>query len=556
MSATEDVDDATKAKIQDLFDNEVLWDADDTDEIVLQLFSDLEASGVNLATAKDLGWNSLLHMSALWNRSAIMEEIVRKGAELNETNKNGHTALDLASHWGHFELALQLQHYGGKHTCEKERDIAISQRDLAQQQVNECDAEMQNALQRLKRAKQEREEFRIERDRLLQLHSEVVNECNLQVDRIKLLETTIAAANEEKHTLRIKAAQLTDELECEKAARNNAVQGWKLAENVIAEMQQLHEECREREEEALSMRNEALQERDVARDIARQAQLDQGIAKQHQTDAEKERDKALKKLLDAESEIAHDKELWRNKITKVELERRNIQVEIDRQTEILRSENGNLEKQVAVLTGASSRQRGESEAAHIALTSLQKRFQIQQQELKAAADKVSGLEEQVQTLHDERREEHRAWRQRVEHTVQQTIASELKSMLEASVSTWRKLQECQELVFAFDVASLSAIFQTSTLADLPSEQPTSGLPRPSATTASTPSLRPVTLPLLQDKSTALKESPSTPRIPSTLPSSGNNVPNIVIHNCTSPLNGATSLESDLAFTNVDCCSGL
>lgn len=533
MEAAVDVDGtaAVNAKIQDLFDNEVLWDADDTDEFILKIFADLEALGVHLASLKDLGWNSLLHMAALWNRRVIMEEIIRKGAELNEKNKNGHTPLDLASHWGHFELALQLQHYGGKHTCEKERDIAISQRDLAQQLNKECEAEMQSALQRLKRAKQEREEFRIERDRLFQLHSQVVNECNLQVDQIKLLEATVSELTDEKHVLRINAAQLADELVCEQSARSNAVQGWKIAEKVIADMQRLQEECREREEEALVMRNEALDERDIARGITRQAQIDQGIAKQHQMDAERERDAALKKFLDAESDIAREKEIWRTKIAKIELERRNIQVEIDRQIELLRSENTKLEKQVAALSAANARQRQEIEKTIFSLASLQKQFDFQQRELSSALEKIAKLEDQVRVLLDERREEYRSWRQRIEQSLQQTIAAELRSMLEASVSTWRKLHECQELVYAFDMASLSAIFQTSASADNASGSVASGLSRLNTATASTSSLKAVLLPVIQDKGTTLKESASSPRVPTLLANLGNNTSSFVSHNC-------------------------
>lgn len=533
MDAAGDDDAAIKSQIQDLFDNEVLWDADDTDEFILKLFGDLEASGVHLALLRDLGWNSLLHMAALWNRRVIMEEIIRKGAELNDKNKNGHTPLDLASHWGHFELALQLQHYGGKHTCEKERDVAISQRDLAQQLNKECEAEMQSALQRLKRAKQEREEFRIERDRLFQLHSQVVSECNLQVDQIKLLETTVSELTDEKHSLRIKSAQLADELACEQSARSNAVQGWKIAEQVIGDMQRLQEECREREEEALAMRNEALEERDIARSTTRQAQIDQGIAKQHQMDAERERDSALKKLLDGESDIARNKEIWRTKIAKIELERRNIQIEIDRQTELLRSENSKLEKHIAALTLANARQRQEVEESKISLASLQKHFEFQQREFSSAQDKILKLEDQVRVLLDERREEHRNWRQRIEQNLQQAIAAELKSMLEASILTWRKLHECQELVYAFDMASLSAVFQTSSFADdaaLGLAAP--GLSRLNTAVASTPSFKTVLLPVIQDKGAALKDSVPSPRVPTLLANLGNNTSSFVSHNCT------------------------
>lgn len=530
---------AARAQVADLFDNEVLWDADDTDEFVLQLFRDLEAAGVRLASAKDQGWNSLLHMAALWNRRVIMEALVRRGAELNAKNKNGHTPLDLASHWGHFDLALQLQHYGGKHTCESERDVAIAQRDLAQQRNRECEAEMNDALERLKCAKQEREEFRVERDRLFQLHSDVVQACNAQAAQLQVLETTVSELTTEKHVLRIRAAQLTDELRCEQAARSNAVQGWKIAEQVIADMQQRHEECREREEEALAMRNEALDERDTARELTRLAQLDQGIAKQQQVAAERERDRALQQLLAAESDIARDKEVWRAKAAKIELERRNIQIEIDRQTELLRCENTKLEKQLAALTATNTRQRHELGDMSAALVNAQKQSLVLQRELSAASGRVVSLEDHVRILEDEKREDHRAWRERMEQTLQRAIAHELRAMLDAAVVTWRKLYDCQERVHAFDVAALAAMFQSSSSSSSSESASVLGagsLMRQTSGTTSTPALKTGRLPVLQDKSNSgLRDTSvsTTPRAAHVLVSAaGNNVPGFVTHNCT------------------------
>ncbi|KAG6582916.1 Nucleoprotein TPR [Phytophthora cinnamomi] len=350
---------ATQEKITDLFDNEAIWDADDTDGYIVQLFQELEAAGATIVTLKDQGWNSLLHTASLWNRPKIMEELIRRGAPLNEKNKNGHTPLDLAMHWGHFDLGQQLQHYGGKHTCEKERDIAISQRDLAQQQLSNCELEYEHAVRSLKQAKQEREQLRIERDRLVVLRAQVVEDCTALSKQVEEFRSATASFSKERDTLHIQAAQLQNELVCEKTARNNAVQSWKVAEKVIAELQQVQEECREREEEALRLRNEAIQDRDVARERAKEAQLDQGIAKQNQLEVERERDQAIERLLAGEAEIAHDMEKWRKRIAKTELERRNIQIEIDRQTELLRCENARLEKTVATLTVANTRQRAD-----------------------------------------------------------------------------------------------------------------------------------------------------------------------------------------------------
>lgn len=87
---------ATDQRVLELFDNEALWDADDTDEFVLKLFEELETQGESLVTVKDLGWNTLLHTAALWNRPKIMDELIRKGAELNVANKVRRSLASLA----------------------------------------------------------------------------------------------------------------------------------------------------------------------------------------------------------------------------------------------------------------------------------------------------------------------------------------------------------------------------------------------------------------------------------------------------------------------------
>ncbi|KAG7388140.1 hypothetical protein PHYPSEUDO_013100 [Phytophthora pseudosyringae] len=439
-----EVDAATQDKIIDLFDNEAIWDADDTDGYIIQVFQDLEAAGASLVALKDQGCNSLLHTASLWNRSKIMEELIRRGAPLNEKNKNGHTPLDLAMHWGHFDIGQQLQHYGGKHTCEKERDIAISQRDLAQQQLKNCELEYEHAVTSLKQAKQEREQLRIERDGLVVLRVQLVGDCASLTKQVEDFRGAVSSLTKERDALHIQNAQLQSELVCEQTARNNAVQTWKMAEKVIAEMQQIQEEGREREEEALRLRNEAIQDRDVARERAKEAQLDQGIAKQNQLEVERERDQAIERLLHGEAEIAHDKEKWRKRVAKTELERRNIQIEIDRQTEILRCENAKLEKTVVTLTVVNTRQKADLERSQLSMLTLEKQLRRHQQELNATGEQNTKLKDQVDKLLEERRLEYKSWRAQLEIKLQLEFSDDIKTMLEAVITTWKALQTCQQ----------------------------------------------------------------------------------------------------------------
>ncbi|RLN98224.1 hypothetical protein BBJ28_00000026 [Nothophytophthora sp. Chile5] len=515
-SATmEQLDAAMQEKLLDLFDNEALWDAEDTDGYILQLFHELETAGADLTALKDQGWNSLLHTTALWDRPKIMEELIRRGAELNGKNKNGHTPLDLAMHWGHFELGQQLQHYGGKHTCEKERDIAISQRDLAQQQLRTCEAELEHALGTLKRAKQEREELRIERDRLVLLHGQVVEECTTLTGQMESLRRAVAETAKERDALQVRAAQLQVEIGCEQTARNNAVHSWKVAEQLIAELQQVHEECREREEQALQLRNEALQERDVARELAREAQLDQGVAKQNQREVERARDLAVQQMLESEAEVAHDKETWRKRIAKTELERRNIQIEIDRQTELLRCEVAKLEKTVTSLTVAKTRQREQLEQIQLEMLALETQLGRQTQELTASADQGTKVTEQVRALQEERRQEHRVWRDRLEAKLQLECSANLKVMLGAAISTWKTLQSCQQRVAALDTPPIEANIPSPSRAPAMSAIFHAQRPRTAVSTAPESPSKPRVLPFLQDSMTlAMKSSNSAPVLPS------------------------------------------
>eukprot|EP00644_Phytophthora_capsici_P001463 jgi/Phyca11/562896/estExt2_Genewise1.C_PHYCAscaffold_100489 len=499
-----ELDPATQEKIIDLFDNEAVWDADDTDGYILQNFHDLEAAGASIVALKDQGWNTLLHVASLWNRPTIMEELVRKGASLNNKNKNGHTPLDLATHWGHFDIGQQLRHYGGKHTCEQERDIAISQRDLAQQQLKNCELEHEHSIKSLKQAKQEREQLRIERDRLVVLRAQVVEDYRALDQQIEGFRSAAASLTKERDVWMIQAAQLQSELECEKAARNNAVQSWKVAEKIIADLQQIQEECREREEEALRLRNEAIQDRDVARDRAMEAQLDQGIAKQNQIEVENQRDQAIERLLQGESEMAHDKEKWRKMVAKTELERRNIQIEIDRQTEILRCENAKLEKTVASLTVANTRQKADLDRGQLTILTLEKQLERHQQDLKSEADRNLELKAQVEALLAERRLEHKAWRTQLELKMQQEFSDELKRILEGVIKTWRALLTCQKSMNTVATAAETRATSPSRTPAIMSSIFQTQRPHTSAALGS-----PGFLPFIQEAPVGLKGSTST-----------------------------------------------
>lgn len=343
-------------------------------------------------------------------------------------------------HWGHADLAQQLRHYGGKHSCEQERDLAVAQRDLARRQAHESAAELEYAASALRQARHEREALRVERDRVQTINDEVFAQCEALQARVRHVEAEIEETTKARDAYQVRAEHLVQQLANERLARENALASWKAAEAFVSDLQQQVAASREREEEALAMRNEAVKERELARELTRQAHLDQGLATQNQRVAERERDKACSELLTAEREVAADKELCRKQLARVEVERRNIQVEIDRQTQVLRAENAKLEKSVRSLNVTVTRQREELERGALSTS-----------EVKAEALRIAGerddlvatcatLQQRVDVLEQERRDAHRAYRERTEMKLHQQYAADSRTALQAVVSTWNMLQ--------------------------------------------------------------------------------------------------------------------
>jgi hypothetical protein len=348
--------------------------------------------------------------------------------------------MDLAMHWGHADLAQQLRHYGGKHSCEQERDLAVAQRDLARRQAHESAAELEHAASALRQARHEREALRVERDRVQTINDEVLVQCEALQARVKHVEAEIEEVTKTRNAHQLRAEHLVEQLESEKVARENALASWKAAEVFASDLQQQVAASREREEEALAMRNEAIKECELARELARQAHLDQGLATQNQRVAEHERDKACSELLTAEREVAGEKERCRKQLARVEVERRNIQVEIDRQTQLLRAENAKLEKSVRSLNVTVTRQREELERGTLNASEIKTENLRVVGERDDLAATCATLQQRADVLEQERRDAHRAYRERIETKLHQQYAADSRTALQAVVSTWNMLQ--------------------------------------------------------------------------------------------------------------------
>jgi hypothetical protein len=347
-------------------------------------------------------------------------------------------------HWGHIDLSAQLRHYGGKHTCEKERDIAISQRDLAQEKIKNAEKEMSDAVQNLRKSKQERETLRIERDRLLIIQHELLEERNTYIDKNHLLEEENVLLKHEITTLQLKIARIGDELKYEKDARNNAVQGWKLAERIIEEMRHKEEEFKIREEEALRMRTEAFKERDVARELARLAQLDEGIAKQNQMQAEKERENAMNLLYESHQGLQIKQEAWTKKLAKVEIERKNIQVEIDRQTLKLQTSCLKLEKELASSTIENSNYKMLLDDKNTLITALQQELKTQCTKLEEQTSKLEAIGLELTLLHQERKDDYVKWKEKIKEKLAHAVQKDIRRIIDSTLLIWKKVAELND----------------------------------------------------------------------------------------------------------------
>ena len=114
--------------------------------------------------------------------------------------------------------------------------------------------------------------------------------------------------------------------------KNNAIQGWKLAQEYAVSMEELKNKALIQEEETVYLRNEAICERDIARDLASQAQHDHALAIVHQQRAEAERDEARKMKEKAQIEIETKIMEWSELVSIAEKERKNIHKEVKNQT--------------------------------------------------------------------------------------------------------------------------------------------------------------------------------------------------------------------------------
>ncbi|KAF0776119.1 hypothetical protein AaE_000181, partial [Aphanomyces astaci] len=208
---------------------------------ILREFTKAESVNINVTKVTDDALNTFAHMAALWDRPRVLEHLIRLGADLNATNKVGNTPADIAMHWGNADLALQIKHYGGKHCCEQERDLAIAQRDLVQSKINDATSKMEKAMGDWLQISKDKEDLRVERDRLLLR----VDDMERQMAQVKTDYATYRGLYEQRQlqleAMRLEVDKLRLAVADEAQAKQNALQGWQKAESYAKEIQHMRE---------------------------------------------------------------------------------------------------------------------------------------------------------------------------------------------------------------------------------------------------------------------------------------------------------------------------
>ncbi|CAK4717594.1 unnamed protein product [Aphanomyces euteiches] len=439
---------SAEEKVLYLFTNNDVWDVDDVDDSILREFAKAESAGIDVSKMTDEALNTFTHMAALWDRPRVLEYLIRMGADLNAPNKVGNTPVDVAMHWGNADLALQIKHYGGKHCCEQERDLAIVQRDLVQGKINDAMAKMDKAVADWMLVSKDKEELRVERDRLL-VH---VDELERQMNQVKKDYATYRGLFEQRQTqleaMRLEVDKLRAMTADETQAKQNALQGWQKAASYAKEMQRVREIAMQCEEEAVRMRDEAVCERDAARDLMRKAQADHVVAVTLQKQAEHERDVALREKDDAMDNIRTQIEHWATKVKDAEHERAMIQIEINRQTAGLEAKCKALEKELARVNLHSTVLESKLGETTLKLTHAQTSHETSSSQLEKALRKTRRLENELKELIEARTEEKKMWKQREQQALHVESQHAMQTILHSAMRLWKKLADT-EWIFSF-----------------------------------------------------------------------------------------------------------
>ena len=221
---------------------------------------------------------------------------------------------------------------GAKHSYEQERDVAVAQRDVYKGQIDAAQARVETALADSITFRRQYEEMRLEKERIENFQKELIAEKHRAERLAEKSQNEVAQLIKTHDRLQLEIMNLREELVASDATKNNAIKSWEFAENHAKETMKLRDEALERESTALTQRNEAMMDRDTARELMERAKTDQAHALVCQARAERERDQANEDIRVMVEKTDKKIEYWTELVVAAEDERHNIQREIAFQT--------------------------------------------------------------------------------------------------------------------------------------------------------------------------------------------------------------------------------
>lgn len=257
--------------------HEDVWEHSATDEhhnaILLELLSSSFSTCAELNARHDRHGNRVVHFTAVWDRLDVLTNLIRRGVELNITNDSGQTALDMAMHWCHYDVANRLMYHGAKHSKEVERDLAICQRDVTTDRLRTSTQELEAQEQELLSLRLTVETERCNREALEANVSELVLRAKAREVEHARVVSRLHKSQRLVQQLEQAQVKLREELGVVQSNHQNALRGWELTQEYAEELKQLKIAALERETSAIERRDQALAERNGARELLRQAQV-------------------------------------------------------------------------------------------------------------------------------------------------------------------------------------------------------------------------------------------------------------------------------------------
>lgn len=203
---------------------------------------------------------------------------------------------------------------------------------MARGKINVAEIEKHRAEEQMLCSMKDLETMKILKERAEKAKNDYLSERRDAIQSAHEYEEKLHELTVERDFLQANVIQLKEEIRVIENTKNNAVVGWEMSQQQALDTEALRQEAIRQELDALQMRDQALQERDAAREVMNRTKKEQSLAMVHQVRAEKERDDMYEDMRLLEVRTKSKMDYWTEIVVNVEEERRSIHREISRQT--------------------------------------------------------------------------------------------------------------------------------------------------------------------------------------------------------------------------------